>query len=237
MLDRTIVDGSLDTRSGEAWAIRASAWLVVLILVATAPRRPQRWLIVLASAALAVVVVSLPLAGHADTHSPKGLLVPTDVVHVIAAGVWLGGLLALLAVYWPRRGSAPPAQGVTATAAFSRVAMPAMAALVAAGILQGWIYLGSLTEIVSGTYGIALLAKVVLVGVIVALATRSRRAAAQLASGDGRTRLRRLMEIEVGLAVLVIAATAVLVRAAPPATVASGPAQEELDLARCGSRW
>ena len=38
------------------------------------------------------------------------------------------------------------------------------------------------------------------------------------------------MLAEVALAVLVIAATAVLVRAAPPATVASGPAEEELDL-------
>jgi copper transport protein len=229
VLDRTILDGSLDTRSGEAWAIRAGAWLVVLILVATAPRPPQRWLIALAAAALAVVVVSLPLAGHADTHSPEGLLVSTDLVHVLAAGVWLGGLLTLLAVYWPRRGVDATPDGRKATASFSRIALPAMALLIAVGILQGWIYLGSLTEIVSGTYGIALLSKIALVAVIVALATRSRRAVARFASG-GATQLRRLMSVEVALAVLVIAATAVLVRAAPPATVASGPAQEELDL-------
>ena len=97
ILDRTIIDGSLDTRSGEAWAIRASAWLVLLILVATAPRRPQRWLIALAGATLAVVAVSMPLAGHADTHSPEGLLVTTDLVHLLAAGIWLGGLVTLLA--------------------------------------------------------------------------------------------------------------------------------------------
>ena len=228
MLDRTILDASLDTRSGEAWAIRAGAWLVVLILVATAPRNPQRWLVALAAAVLAVVVVSLPLAGHADTHSPKGLLVPTDVVHVVAAGVWLGGLVALLAVYWPR-GSAPDtSDGIRATAAFSRIALPAMLVLVAAGILQGWIYLGSLTEILSGTYGVALLSKLVLVAGIVWLAMRSRRALRS--EPEGAAGLRRLMLAEVALAVLVIAATAVLVRAAPPATVASGPAQEELDL-------
>ena len=221
-LDRAIVDGSLDTRTGEAWAIRAAAWLVALILVATAPRRPQRWLVALAGAALVVVVVSLPLAGHADTHSPQGLLVFTDLVHVLAAGVWLGGLVALLAVHWPRRDARVSAEAVTATAAFSRVALPAMLILVAAGILQGWIYLGSLTEIVSGTYGIALLSKLALAAGIVTLATRSRRAVAALLAGTESRALRRTMLAEVALATLVIAATAVLVRAAPPASVASG---------------
>ena len=38
------------------------------------------------------------------------------------------------------------------------------------------------------------------------------------------------MSIEIALAVLVLAATAVLTRAAPPATEATGPAEEELDL-------
>ena len=183
-----------------------------------------------------VVVVSLPLAGHADTQSPKGLLVPTDLVHVLAAGVWLGGLVALLAVHWPRPDARTSAEGVAATASFSRVALPAMLVLVAAGILQGWIYLGSLTEIFSGTYGIALLSKLALVAVIVALATRSRRAVAGLARRRAAG-LRRVMLAEVALAVLVIAATAVLVRAAPPATVASGPARRSSTSARCGSRW
>ena len=185
VLDRTIIDGSLDTRTGEAWAIRAAAWLVVLILVATAPRPPQRWLIALAGAALMVVVVSLPLAGHADTQSPEGPARP----HRPRPRARRRRLARR-----PRRAArgllaAPDARlrptASAATAAFSRVALPAMLVLVAAGILQGWIYLGSLTEIVSGTYGIALLSKLVLVAVIVALATRSRRAVKRLRAGGG----------------------------------------------------
>jgi copper transport protein len=231
LFDRTVIDGSLDTRAGEGWAVRAAAWLVLLMLVATAPRPPQRWLVGLACIAVAVITVSLPLTGHADTHPPKGLLIATDLVHVIAAGAWLGGLLALLAVYWPRRSSEDVEEGVKATAAFSRIALPAMLVLVAAGILQGWIYLGSLTEILSGTYAIALLSKLVLVALIVGLATRSRRAIGRLVTGGGTSAgLRTLMRAEVALAVLVIAATAVLVRAAPPATEATGPAEVELDL-------
>jgi copper transport protein len=231
VLDRTILDGSLDTRAGEAWAIRAGVWLAVLIVVATAPRRPQRWVVALAGVGVGAVALSLPLAGHAESHSPAGLLVSTDLIHLLAAGVWLGGLLTVLALHWPRRGTVASGEAATATAAFSRVALPAMLVLVAAGILQGWIYLGSLTEIVSGTYAIALLSKLVLVALIVALATRGRRAVGRLADGAAPSAaLRRVMRAEAAMAVLVLAATAVLVRAAPPATVATGPAQEELDL-------
>jgi copper transport protein len=42
--------------------------------------------------------------------------------------------------------------------------------------------------------------------------------------------LKRSMLAEVGVAVLVLAATATLVRAAPPATIAAGPVIRELDL-------
>jgi copper transport protein len=230
VFDASIVEGSLDTRAGEAWAIRAGAWLVVLILVVTAPRRPQRWLVAIAGVGVAGIAVSMPLAGHAETHSPAGLLVTTDLLHLLAAGVWLGGLVAVIALHWPLRGAAAAEGAVAATAAFSRVALPAMLVLVAAGILQGWIYLGSLTEIVSGTYAIALLSKLVLVAAIAALATRGRRALARPAGATASASLRRVMRAEVAMAVLVLAATAVLVRAAPPASVAAGPAQEELDL-------
>jgi copper transport protein len=231
LLDSAVLEGSLDTRAGEAWAIRAAAWLVVLILVATAPRRPQRWLVGIAGVALGVVAVSMPLAGHAETQSPAGLLVPTDLLHLLAAGLWLGGLLTVTALYWPRGDAGPDHEAAAATAAFSRVALPSMLILVAAGILQGWIYLGSLTEILSGTYAIALLSKLVLVAAIVASATRARRAVGRLAGETAAAAgLRRVMRVEIAMAVLVLAATAVLVRAAPPASVAAGPAEEELDL-------
>lgn len=230
-LDRPIVEGSLDTRTGAAWAIRSGAWLVALILFATAPRRPQRWVAGAAGLALAAVLVSLPLAGHADTQSPRGLLVPTDLVHLLAAGAWLGGLATVLVLYWPRHAGNEHADAVRATAAFSRIALPAMLLLVAAGILQGWIYLGSLGELFSGTYAVALLAKLVLASLIIAVAARSRRLIARPPRGAGPCeRLRRAMRAEVALAMLVLAATAVLVRAAPPASIAAGPAEEELDL-------
>ena len=99
--DRDLIDASLDTRTGEAWAIRAALWLGALVVVALMRRptlRPRGGLMVLTAA----LVVSLPLAGHADTQDPQALLVPADVVHVVAAGAWLGGLAILLVAFWRR---------------------------------------------------------------------------------------------------------------------------------------
>ncbi len=68
---------------------------------------------------------------------------------------------------------------------------------------------------------------------LVALAAGNRRRTARLAASGaglaGRT-LRRAMRGELALAVVVLAATATLVRAAPPATIAAGPVVRELDL-------
>jgi copper transport protein len=224
VFDRTIVDGSLETRTGEAWAIRAGIWLVVLA-VAALMRRPQFLPTLVLMLAAAGLTLSLPLAGHADTQSPKALLVPADVVHVLAAGTWLGGLVILIVAFWRRpEGSAP------VTAGFSRLALVAIVAIAAAGALQGWFYLDGIGSLFDTTYGISLLAKVVLLAAIVAVAAGNRRRVARLVAGGAPGALRAAMRAEVALAVVVLAATAVLVRAAPPASIASGPVQSELDL-------
>ncbi|HEX8207103.1 MAG TPA: copper resistance protein CopC, partial [Solirubrobacteraceae bacterium] len=224
VFDRAIVDGSLDTRTGEAWAIRAGIWLVALVVVALM-RRPAFVPALVLMLAVAGLVVSLPLAGHADTQDPKAVLVPADVVHVVAAGTWLGGLVILLAAFWRRpEGSAP------VTAAFSRMALAAVVLIGGAGLLQGWFYLDGIGSLFDTTYGIALLAKIALLAAIVGVAAGSRRRVARLVAGGSPGALRAAMRAEVALAVVVLAATAVLVRAAPPDSIASGPAQSELDL-------
>jgi copper transport protein len=64
----------------------------------------------------------------------------------------------------------------------------------------------------------------------VASAAGNRRRAASLTADGPVGALRRAMRAEVALAVLVLAATAVLVREAPPEATATGPAERELDL-------
>jgi len=228
-LDAGVLEGALETRSGQAWLLRAGAWLAVLVVLLAGPRWPARAPLAAVALAAAVLAASLPWAGHAATQHPQAVLVPVDLLHVVAAGAWLGGLVLLLAVFWPPRETWPGEGSVTATEAFSRLALPAVVVLAVAGVVQGWIYLGSLDELLSGTYGVALLAKVLLLGGVVVLGAGNRRrlAALRRLPGPSARALRRAMRAEVGLAVLVLAATAVLVRAAPPASQAAAPAEVE----------
>jgi copper transport protein len=228
--DSSVLDAALDTRTGEAWAVRGGAWLALVALLFVTRPPGFRRSIPIALAAV-VVVVSLPLGGHARTQSPEAVLIPADIAHVLAAGAWLGGIVLLLAAFWPRRDAAtePAAE---ATRRFSRMALPAIAVLLGAGLLQAWFYLGSPGELFDGSaYSIALLAKIALLAGIIAIAAGNRRRTARLTGDAPAPRaLRRAMRAEVALAVLVLAATAVLVREAPPESLASGPATRELDL-------
>lgn len=231
-LDSEVVKGSLDTRTGHAWLLRSLAWAFVLLVTVLyrsfASRAEVLWL-----AAPAIGLIgTLPYAGHAGTQSPGAVLIPADVLHVVAAGAWLGGLVLMLVCFWPRGDGPPVAEAAEATARFSRTALPAIVVLVLAGTAQAWFYLGSVGAFFTSTYGWALVAKVALLGLVVALAAANRRRTGRLASEPAAPAdaLRRSMRAEVALGALVLAATATLVRAAPPATIADGPVVRELDL-------
>jgi copper transport protein len=106
------------------------------------------------------------------------------------------------------------------------MAVAAVVALVLAGTLQAWFYLGSLGALTDGAYGLALLAKVVLVAAVVALGWLNRRALARASTAG----VRRAMRAEVGIALGVLVATVVLVRAAPPVAATQGPQTRDLVL-------
>lgn len=227
LLDGPVLSASADANAGLASAIRAGLWLA--LLAALLPRRTwARGDTVVVAALVAGIVATLPWGGHAGTQEPGAVLVPADVAHVVGAGAWLGGLVCLLVAFWPR-GAAPGDPGTAAaTGAFSRLALASVVLLVVAGTVQAWWYLGSVGALVEGAYGIALLAKIALVAVVVALGARNRRLL--LRPGGGGAQLRRIMRAEVGIAVLVLAATVVLVRAAPPVALAALPEERELVL-------
>jgi copper transport protein len=226
----TTLDSALDSNTGIAWVARAGLWAAMLaVLAAVQAPRPRA---VLLGVAAGAITVSLPLAGHAETQSPRAVLVPADLLHVLAAGLWLGGLVLLITLYWPRRRGPLDPHATAATVAFSRVALPAMAVLVTAGAVQTWFYLDGLDSFLDGAYGIGLVAKIGLLVAVTALAAGNRRRVQRLAEAAEvvGSRLRTAMRAEVALAVLVLAATVVVARSEPPAALAAGPSISELDL-------
>ncbi len=137
------------------------------------------------------------------------------------------------------------ADGIAAVVArFSPVAFGAVVAIVASGAIQGWRQVGGYDALLETNYGRLLVLKVTLVGGMLVAAAFSRswvrdRAASRAATlalspgpgavaqspDAGRARLsvlRQSVGAEVGLAVAVLAVTALLVNAVPGATDAGG---------------
>jgi putative copper export protein len=82
-------------------------------------------------------------------------------LHVLAATVWVGGQIVLVALVWHLRRAAPEAV-VPAARAYAWVAWPAFGMLVLTGMWNLQVYQGSGGEM-GGAYGTTLMVKLVLV--------------------------------------------------------------------------
>jgi putative copper resistance protein D len=98
---------------------------------------------------------------------------------------------------------------------FSSLAFASVMALVVAGVLLTWQYVGEWAALVGTAYGVMVLSKVILMLAILALAAFNFRAVRQAAAGTD-VRLRRFVEVELGLGITVLFAAASLT-SLPPA--------------------
>jgi copper transport protein len=247
-LRETIVRETLETKFGTIWGLAVLAWIAFGLLVAVAYRpsskRPIGWAgAALLAVPLAFVVLVPALSGHADTQKPVTLLFPINVVHVAAMAVWLGGLAALLFVA-PRgtRELEPAGRGRLLAAAlsrFSRVALLSVGAILLTGLIQAYVYVRHLDDLVATGYGRAVLIKFVLLMVLIGIGAHNRRrsvprlnriAAGGESPGRAGLLLRRALRAEVALLVVVLGVTAALAGYAPPISTQSGPFSTETTL-------
>ncbi|MER7165680.1 FixH family protein [Micromonospora sp. NPDC000207] len=218
-----LVDGAL-WRAGLTSEEALSSLLVVLGLAVAlgAAATGRAVLTAPAFAGVALAWGAVALVGHTRTYGPEWLVVAADILHVATAGVWLGGLVALS---WALARSADLPAGAAArtVSAFSRAAAVLVALLGVAGVLLGWRILGSVEALTGTAYGVALLAKVGLTLVVLALAAHNRfrlvpRVSATESEGDDSAAwrlLRRGVRFEAGLLVAVAATTGFLVTQSP----------------------
>ncbi len=178
------------------------------------------------------------LTGHAAALTPHTTLaVAVDVLHLLAASLWVGGLLALLVGLLPltQRGRSRDRADFVALmwagwGPFSRLAALSVGLLVATGLYNSGRQVASVDALIATLYGQALLGKIGLMLAVGALGLLNSmllhpRLAALLASWLRRPpswtpvplhRLPALLLAEAGLGLLVLLVTG-LVTAAPPA--------------------
>jgi putative copper resistance protein D len=216
------------TRFGEDWLVRLTlAGLLAVCLVARNVPRPR------ASAALgalalglaATMLASLAWAGHgaATPGAPGNLHMAGDVMHLLAAGFWLGTLPPLVLLLAATRRAAD-ARWVEvariATRRFSRLAVASVIVLLAGGLINTWFLAGSIPALVGTDYGRLLLGKIALfIAMLMFASVNLLRLTPRLAGAVAVPRtvaqLQRNALLEVGFGVGVLAIVGVLGRLPP----------------------
>jgi copper transport protein len=212
----------LDTSIGTALLWRGAGLAVAGLALLAAWRRPRARRPTLAIAALATlaVVIAHVEAGHAAAGGwSAGIAVTAQVAHFAAAGVWFGGLAALLLGF---RGATTAAKQA-AVRRFAVAALISLLVVFATGVLRAVDELSSWDDLLDSGYGRAVLAKVLLFALIVAVAARNRPRQGAASPGN-LAGLGRRGRLELGLAVAALAVAALLGTLAPPGSGSAGPA-------------
>ena len=156
------------------------------------------------------------LSGHAGASSHFILSVAFDVLHIVAAGVWVGGLLIVLIAGIPAMRRLSEGNSDAAVSAlvnsFHPLALFCAPLVVLAGGGTSWIRLGDLSSVWSTEYGRILLLKIALVALVAGMGMyNSMRARRRLGAAEGTRHIRTTAAIEVMLAACVLWVTTLLV--------------------------
>ena len=244
------------TKYGALWlgrAAHAAALLFMVVLVAAGRGwgLGPRWLGAGTAAGLLLVLAA---TGHASAVPRRtALAVGVDWAHMVAAGVWVGGLAQMLI-------GLPAALGVMnahtrrialgrAVRRFSALAAVCVFLVVVTGTFSATLHVPTWEALAETFYGVALTSKLLLVAPLLLFGAvnllvmhprfvRAWRAAAPgaVSGADdvvGRRWFRRVVGVELLIGVLVLGATGIL-SGLPPATSAPGVGRPATETARAG---
>ena len=224
---------------GTSWTAALIGGSLVLLGLALAERwRRGGW--ILATLGTLALAAFPARTGHANgVESLRALTLAADALHVLAAGLWLGGLgVLLLLLSKLRRSAAPagdfgestPSVGKPASSAggpavdaipglvdsFSHVARLGVGILVVTGVYASWRHLPSVTALFDTAYGRTLILKLGLVAVALTLGWWNwKRVTPRLATPSGKAALARFATFEFVVAQVILVVTAMLVRMSP----------------------
>jgi len=189
-----------DTVFGRIAALR----LVLLGLFCVMPSSGRADIVRVALAGCAIA--SMAWSGHA-VGTPGNVHVLADMVHLLAAGAWVGGLIPFACVL-ARETSAEVA---TMTERFSRLGIGCVAALLVTGFVNAWFLVGRLDALLATPYGRLLSVKLALFALMLALAADNRvRLTSRLPEVSAARRIARNAAVEAALGLAVVLVVAVL---------------------------
>ena len=169
----------------------------------------------------------LPVAftGHSASGGSHDIASDSLVLHVLAASLWVGGLVAVLVVA-ATRGADRRAALATAVPRFSRLALVCWLVLAVTGVLNTFVRI-PLFALVGSTYGALVLAKAAALVALGALGAMHRRRTVPAAARGEAGGLLRLGGAEILLMLATIGLAAALSRTATPDTGGGAPSRTE----------
>ena len=224
----------LETQIGTAWLVRMAALTAALAVLVFCDGSNQQRLVAVALAA-ATALSSLVWTGHAGASEGDlgSIHQVSDILHMLAAAIWLGGIGAFLLLLKP-----PPegqsdsrlAIGHRALDEFSRVGTVCVSIILLTGLLNGQILVGlqNVPQLLDTAYGQLLVAKILIVGAMMLLAAKNRwrlTPGLALALSEGNpsiavTALRKSLLLEATAAFAILALVAWLGTLEPTASMA-----------------
>jgi putative copper resistance protein D len=213
------------TALGVAYAVRAG--VALLLLLALLVLRPGRGLWSVALALGLIVAASFVWTGHgAATEGPgHGLHLTADILHAVAALIWIGAVFAFMALAMRRIEEDAASQAALATAlgGFARVGTLCVAVLLVTGLVNSAFLVSIERALTLGEtpYGRLLVLKLAAFAAMLGLAALHRfRSTPALERGEGGLAgLRLSLGAELALGVLILALVGAMGMLAPPASL------------------
>ncbi|MBD0354238.1 MAG: CopD family protein [Rubrobacteraceae bacterium] len=206
----------LDTRVGAVWLARLGFGVLTTVAITAAVRWGWAWLWWAAAGIGSMLLMTLTQLSHA---AAEGRFLPflADWVHAMAAAVWMGGLLgfAIALFSGPLDALAPDRQATLrerSVRRFSKVATTSVVVLASTGLYAILLHVPSLQALVATPYGRALLVKLGLLTLVLAIGAANFLL-------HGRKPFGRLVVAELLLALGLFIATGFLT-SLPPASAA-----------------
>jgi putative copper export protein len=222
-----ILRAVLDTRLGLVWMARQGLLLVlaVFLVLSREAHAGTSWIAARGQAFLlaAVALVLIGSSSHLTAMSESPWTQGVAMLHLLGAGVWLGGLppLALLLYGVSQKAAAPDPYAVRALLRFFRVSLVMVLVLAGSGVASAWLLVGGVVGLVGTTYGLLLLAKLGVLMLALLLATETLAMLPAFASGTGaRTpatarRMALFLAIAAALALLLLGVATAMTMATP----------------------
>ena len=227
LVTQSIVDaGFADSFAAIPTVVRATQFgqllsaRLALLLAAVAALRTSRIALPLLISLAALLMQ--PLLGHAGAKGDWALA-GTEMLHLLGAAAWLGGLLPLVLL----AARLPALEAVALARRFSPLALASVVLIAGSAVVQASVLIGRFAAFITTAYGEAALAKIALFAALIVLGYLNRfvfiGALADRQPEAARRHLRTSIATETALGLLVVLAAGFLASLPPAAEAMSMP--------------